>query len=153
MPFQTITLKILQRYWRLTRSLTLGAQAVIRDEAGRVLLVKHGYKPGWGFPGGGVERGEGAWEALVRELDEEVAVIPRERAALFGLYTNFERFPGDHIALYVVGAYDRPRIPEPNAEIVEQRFFDPSQMPADTTAGTRRRIAELISGTAISSVW
>ena len=153
MAFNRAVIKGLQTYWRWTRGMTLGAQAVIRNEQGYILLVRHGYKPGWCFPGGGVERGEAAYVSLVRELDEEVGVVPLEAARLFGIYTNFQRFPGDHIALYIVGRYERPRIPPPNAEIVAQEFFDPAALPADTNAGTRRRIAELIDHAAIDTVW
>lgn len=52
--------------------------AVLEDEAGRVLLAQRradSHQGGlWEFPGGKVEPGEGAGEALRRELREEIAV-------------------------------------------------------------------------------
>ncbi len=50
------------------------AGAIITDDEGRVLLLKHRFRPspGWGVPGGFIEEGEQPEEALRRELREEV---------------------------------------------------------------------------------
>jgi 8-oxo-dGTP diphosphatase len=51
--------------------------AVIRDEAGRILLVKRGHEPGkglWSVPGGRVEPGETDAQAVVREVREETGL-------------------------------------------------------------------------------
>jgi 8-oxo-dGTP diphosphatase len=51
--------------------------AVIRDDKGRLLLVKRGHEPGaglWSLPGGRIEPGETDAEALVREMREETGL-------------------------------------------------------------------------------
>jgi 8-oxo-dGTP pyrophosphatase MutT (NUDIX family) len=140
-------------WWRLTRGMTMGAQAMVIDEADRVLLVRHGYRPGWHFPGGGVEHNEAAIDAMVRELEEETGVVVSGQADLHGLFTNFSVFAGDHIALYVVRDWHQPKIPPANREIAEQRFFALSELPADTVLGARNRIAEVFHGAPLRPTW
>jgi hypothetical protein len=36
---KSLLLRLLQRYWRLTRSLTMGVQAMVLDDQRRILLV------------------------------------------------------------------------------------------------------------------
>jgi 8-oxo-dGTP pyrophosphatase MutT (NUDIX family) len=50
------------------------AGALVRDPAGRVLLVEPTYKPTWEVPGGLVEAGEGPAAACQRELLEELGL-------------------------------------------------------------------------------
>jgi len=45
---------------------------IIKDK--KVLLVRDDPEDKWGFPGGGIDYGESAPEALVRELHEELGV-------------------------------------------------------------------------------
>ena len=122
---------------------TMGVQAVVRDNAGRVLLVRHGYRPGWHFPGGGVEKAESIATAIARELEEETGVALDDAPRLFGIYSHFDAFPGDHIVLFVAQSWRQTRIPEPNREIAELGFYAVDALPDTTTAQTRRRIAEV----------
>ena len=51
--------------------------AVIRDETGRILLIKRGHEPGkglWSVPGGRIEPGETDQQAVVREVREETGL-------------------------------------------------------------------------------
>ena len=139
--------------WRMQRALTLGAQGVVIDGENRVLLVRHGYRPGWHFPGGGVEWNETVEDALSRELSEEAGVTLTGRPVLHGLFTNFEKFPGDHIAVYLIRDWSRPVVPKANAEIRESGFYAKDALPEKTSTPTRRRIAEIFDRVAVSSKW
>lgn len=63
---------------------TVTAGAVIVNNQGRVLLLKHRFRTGsgWGIPGGFIEFGEQPEEALRRELREEVG-LELEQAQIF----------------------------------------------------------------------
>ena len=144
---------VLRPYWRLTRGTTMGAQAVVIDEKSRILLVRHGYRPGWHFPGGGVEWHESLSEALERELYEETGVKITGVPKLHGVFTNFEVFRGDHIGVYIIQEWTQERIPEPNAEIKEIGFFYRDELPDQTVTGVINRLDEIFDGKAISTKW
>lgn len=148
-----LKMKILQRYWRLTRALTLGAQAVVIDAHNRILLVKHTYRPGWHFPGGGVERGETVETALERELIEEAGVVLLERPQLFGLYANFRVFPSDHVALFIVRKWEQPAAPTANHEIASHGFFALDELPPDLVRSAAQRLREVFDGASRSPSW
>jgi 8-oxo-dGTP pyrophosphatase MutT (NUDIX family) len=153
LPLNKAVKKMLQSYWRLSRSLTMGVQGIVLDGKGRVLLIRHTYQPGWHFPGGGVEKNETVFAALARELEEEAAIVLLDKPELFGIYANFRAFPSDHIALFIVRRWRQHSIPKSNLEIAEQGFFAPNALPESTTAGTRRRIAEVLNAAPLTEQW
>lgn len=90
------------------------AGAVIRDDSGRLLLVRRGRDPGrglWSLPGGRIESGESVAQAVVREVLEETGL----HVTAGPLVGRVER-PGpgnvtyviDDLACTVVGGQLRP---------------------------------------------
>jgi 8-oxo-dGTP diphosphatase len=62
----------------VTRIACVGA--VIRDDAGRLLMILRGHDPGrglWSIPGGRIEPGETAEAAVIREVKEETGLDVR----------------------------------------------------------------------------
>jgi ADP-ribose pyrophosphatase YjhB (NUDIX family) len=167
--------RILQPYWRLTRGMTLGVRGVIvRDRSagatvdesesvaeGRgglagepeVLLIRHGYQPGWNFPGGGVEWRETLLTALTREVEEESGVVITGTPDWHGIFANIHQMPSDHVAVYVIRQWEQPCVPAPNFEIAEQSFFPISALPGDMSFGARQRIGEIFHGAPVAEHW
>ena len=66
---------------------TLGASAIIIDAQRRVLLCHRMDMDFWNLPGGGVEHGETPWQAVIREVKEEVG-IDVVVSKLLGIYKD-----------------------------------------------------------------
>ena len=69
-----------------------GVRVIVLDEENRMLLVRqrHGEKDIWMVPGGGIEEGESAVEAAVREVKEETMLD----VAIDGLIWHVEEVSG-----------------------------------------------------------
>lgn len=66
-----------QKVIRATQNkFTVSVAAVVRNEAGEILLLDHVLRPasGWGFPGGFMNAGEQPEESLRREIREETGL-------------------------------------------------------------------------------
>ena len=144
--------RFLHLYWRMTRGMTLGVRGIVLRN-GEVLLVQHGYTPGWHLPGGGVEPGESFEEALAKELREEGNVRVTGAPALHGLFQNRNASARDHVAVYVVRAFEYGGPLAPTFEIQEAKFFPLAALPADTTQSTRKRIEEAVNGLPAPAQW
>jgi 8-oxo-dGTP pyrophosphatase MutT (NUDIX family) len=140
-------------YWRFARGMTLGVRAVVLDRDNRVFLVKHSYVAGWHLPGGGVEVGESFGDALRRELSEEGRIEVTGNPPLHGVFFNSHVSRRDHVAVYLVRDFRQDRLPGPNREIVACGFFEADALPAETTEGTRLRIAEVLAGKTPIATW
>jgi ADP-ribose pyrophosphatase YjhB (NUDIX family) len=145
--------RVFHFYWRLVRGMTLGVRAVVLDGQNRVFLVKHSYVSGWHLPGGGVEAGETLRDALRRELAEEGRIELTGEPSLHGLFFNSHVSRRDHVAVYLVRHFRQDRQPKPNREIVACGFFEMTALPAETTQGTRLRIAEVIEEREPIATW
>lgn len=144
--------------WRLRAvvrpPVTLGVRGMVIAEDREVLLVRHSYMSGFHLPGGAVDPGESVRAAMAREVAEETGIAVAEPGALFGVYWNRRLAGRDHVALFVVRAFE----PAPAAftaagEIVEAGFFPLAALPEATTPATRRRLREVLSGAAAAEEW
>jgi ADP-ribose pyrophosphatase YjhB (NUDIX family) len=126
--------------------MTLGVRAVVLDPQNQVFLIRHTYVPGWHLPGGGVETGETALEALNRELREEACIAIDEPPLLAGVFFNRSISRRDHVLVYVIRRFTILEVKQPDREIAEAGFFPLDRLPEGTTAATRRRLAEILEG-------
>ena len=150
---ERLRVRLFHMSYLLIRPMTLGVRAAVIDEAGSVLLVRHGYVSGWHFPGGGVETGETCGDALERELMEEASVKLEGPPLLHGVFFNARSSRRDHIAFYVVRAFSLTGERAPDWEILEARFFPRSALPEGTTRGTRARLAEIFDSAPVAGQW
>lgn len=153
MTFFGFTQRTYLTLMRYRRGMTLGVRGVVFDKDGRVFLVRHGYTPGWHFPGGGVEPGETIHDSLVRELDEEGGIALDGAAELFGLYHNRRAAPRDHVAVFICRDWHETRERTSNMEIRESGFYAVDALPEGTTEPTRRRLAEILDGAPPAATW
>lgn len=143
---------VYQGVMRQVRGLTLGVRVMVFDDEGRVLMVEHTYTPGWHFPGGGVERGETAEQAAVRELEEEAGLRATVRPRLVSIHASGGSFRGDHVLLYRVDAWT-PTLATSRGEILRTDWFHPADLPEDAAQGSRRRLIEMLDGAPPNLLW
>jgi len=108
------------------------ASAVIRDEAGRILLARRAHDPGaglWDLPGGFMDEGEEPLETLRRELREETG-LDGEPGDFLGALPD--RYGEDGI--WTMNLYWDARLgsgePRPADDVAELAWFPADRLPA-----------------------
>ena len=137
----------------MTRSLTIGVRAVVRSEDGQFLLVRHSYTPGWHLPGGGIEKGETAEQALSRELFQEIGVRLVGSPVLHGVFHNSAVSTRDHVLVYLCSTDLEVPVSQGSMEISEVGYFGLDGLPKNIDPGTERRIKEITNGIEKGQTW
>lgn len=123
-----------------------GAKALVAS-AERLLLVQEQHADGatfWTLPGGGIEPGESAGEALRRELAEELRCDALVRSAVDAFcYAHTSR--EDTLSLHTVFDCALLSTPEPAREegILDHRWVEPAALPATTLPCVRNLVDKL----------
>lgn len=128
------------RHWTLSLShprFAATAGAVIIDDKGRVLLLKHRFRPGsgWGMPGGYLEKGEQPQAALRRELREE-AGLEIEKVEL--MFVRTFKKPRQLEIIFRCRAVGNTN--QLNYEIQKAAWFAPDELPEGLPKDQRQLI-------------
>lgn len=117
----------------------LAAIALIRDDRGRVLLVRQRSGPfagAWLLPGGRASDDESAIQALVREVREETGLTLREATYIAGYRTSGDGY--DLTVLLYGGPATGTPVPEAGSAV---RWFDVDAIP-DPHPALRRQLLD-----------
>jgi 8-oxo-dGTP diphosphatase len=126
--------------WRGRR---IGAAAVILEDQGGVLLVRHTYgRLNWEVPGGASEPGESVVETALRELREETG-LEAVAESLAGIYWDSER-DAHHFVFRCRPLDDREPTPS-SPEISECAFRGLDELPRPISDFTVRRIQDALT--------
>jgi 8-oxo-dGTP diphosphatase len=121
----------------------LGAFAALIDDEGRLLLGLRRDVELWEMPGGGVEPGESPWDAVRREVREEIGLEADVRR-LIGMYSRPAR---DLLVLqFECGVSGDPTT---SSEVREVRFFDLDALPEPMNPAVVERISDLQDRTTV----
>lgn len=113
----------------MTPTWTAGVVAVIERDDGRWLMVSPVYRAGWSLPGGLLDRGEDPASALVRELDEELALPIRVVGDPWIVYDSTMQRIDAVFRAEVVGEFDLDAIEARTPELDGVGWFDPADPP------------------------
>jgi 8-oxo-dGTP pyrophosphatase MutT (NUDIX family) len=130
------------------------AGALLRDDEGRILILKPTYKSGWTVPGGQLEEdGESPWEGCRREVREETGLdVVSGRLACVDFLRPRPGRPGGIRFLFDCGVVDvdvdrRGGLVLQVEEISEARWAPPDEALRLLSGPVGRRVARALAAT------
>lgn len=145
--------RLFHTWFLLTRPMTLGVRALAFDAEGRILLVRHTYVPGWHLPGGGVERGQTALDALTMEMREEANAEFGLPPRLHSVHFNNRVTRRDHVMVFHCANVRQVAPKNRDREIIAAEFFTLDALPEGITSSTATRIREFDDGIVPDPFW
>jgi 8-oxo-dGTP pyrophosphatase MutT (NUDIX family) len=129
--------------------LFVGARGVVRDDDGRVLLIRRSDNGLWALPAGAMELGESIADCAVREVQEETG-LTAERITPFAIYSGpaytFTNMYGDTYQLYItsfrVDGYSGELVTVTD-ETTDARFFAVDELPTPPGGILTETLADL----------
>ena len=123
----------------------VGADAVVLNADGEILLVRRRDNARWAMPGGIGEIGQTPAEAALRELWEEAGLRGRV-ARLLGVFDGqlWGSRSKVHMLHFVFLVECDDLVPAPGVEMLDARFFPPDRLPAALHDGHDRRVPKCL---------
>ncbi|TMR41957.1 NUDIX domain-containing protein [Actinomadura geliboluensis] len=132
--------------WRVARfrhhTFLVYAGGIVRDERGRILLLRHRLWPAyraWGLPGGYVNAGERLEDGVVREVREETALEVEVAGPPLRVASGFRHRVEAYYEARVVGGL----LALDAAEVLEARWFPVDELPERMSPRLRNVIEAL----------
>jgi len=117
-----------------------GARCLLRDDQGRILLIRRSDNGLWAVPAGGMELGESFRQCAIREVFEETGLTPTELtpvAILSGADSTETNGWGHtyqfHITVFLATAWTGQLVTQTD-ETTDAGWFHPHQLPTPQTA-------------------
>jgi 8-oxo-dGTP pyrophosphatase MutT (NUDIX family) len=129
--------------------LHVGARCVVRDDEGRILLIRRSDNGVWAMPAGGLDLGDSIAECAAREVFEESGLIVDELTpfAMYtgGLYTSTNVYGHTyqlHITAFRIDAWHGDLVKETD-ETTDAGWFHIDEFPTNTGRSVRLSLADL----------
>lgn len=121
--------------WLWHAKFMVGVTGIVRDDAGRVLLLRHRMWPAhrqWGLPTGYANAGETFESTIIREVREETGLDVKVRE-LAHLKSGYKL----RVEVAYEAEYTGGEIQIDSFEILEAKWFSPDQLPEGTQESHR----------------
>lgn len=124
---------------------TVTVGAVVLDGHGRVLLLRHRFRPqsGWGIPGGFLLAQEQPEAALRRELQEEIGLLVTDVELAFARALN--RYQQVELIFRCHPLTDDSSFTLNHREIHQADWFAPTELPIELSADQRTLLARALT--------